>query len=93
MPDSGLNIAGRKWGGDPHAGRLVVPDRCHPLVKRLFAIMNEQRVCMRHVASGTGVHHDTIASWRYRWAPTIASMEAVLNKLGYELVIRPKRGE
>jgi hypothetical protein len=92
MPDSGLNIVGRKWGGSRWAGRLAVPENAHPLVKHLFQIMNREKVCMREAARGTGVSFATVSDWRYRRNPYLPSIEAVGNRLGYELVWR-KRGE
>lgn len=93
MPDDGRNIAGRKWGGSRWVGKLSVPENAHPLVKELFEIMNHERISMGEAAKGTGVSRDTVSDWRYRRNPYLPSIEAVLNRLGYELVIRKKRGE
>lgn len=75
------------------AGKLAVPEKAHPLVRRLFELMNEERVCMHDVAARAGVRRGTISDWRYNRNPQLPVFEAACNALGYELVIRPRRGE
>lgn len=79
---------GKHW-----RGRLSVPDGCHPLVRQLFEIANEQRATMKEIAGRAGmVPYATLSNWRYGNCPQLQNFEAALNALGYELHIRPKEG-
>lgn len=79
---------GKRW-----RGRLAVPTNAHPLVRELFEIMNEQHVAMRDAGKRAGVQFATISDWRYRANPSIVTLGAVLNVLGYELKIVKRKGE
>jgi len=72
---------------DRFRGKLPIPQHAHPLVRRLFEIMNQQMVCMTDVAPRAGFRRRTLAEWGARRNPTITNFEAVLNALGYELRI------
>lgn len=62
-----------------------IPPRAHPLVRRLFALMNDQRIALGTVAERSGVAPGTIEDWRARTAPTVPNLEACFNALGYGL--------
>ncbi|APH71412.1 helix-turn-helix domain-containing protein [Aquibium oceanicum] len=62
-----------------------IPPRAHPLVRRLFALMNDQRIALGTVAERSGVAADTIKDWRGRTNPSVPNLEACFNALGYGL--------
>lgn len=79
---------GKHW-----RGKLSVPEHAHPLVRQFFEILNDHKATMMDVSKKAGPHWSTIQSWSRRSNPYIGNFEAALNAMGYELVIRPKRGE
>jgi transcriptional regulator with XRE-family HTH domain len=72
---------------DRWRGRLPIPSHAHPLVRRLFEIINEQRATIQEVADKAGVQRGSISDWRYRNSPLLSTFEAALNAVGYKLVI------
>jgi len=46
-------------------------------------------VLIKDLVQPSGVKATTISEWRYRRTPNIASLEAVLNALGFKLDIVP----
>jgi len=75
------------------AGRprpLPIPRHVHPLVRRLFEIINEEKSPLQTIATRAGISRETIAFWRSRHMPVLDTFEAALNALDYELVIRPR---
>jgi transcriptional regulator with XRE-family HTH domain len=83
---SQANLEGGR-GAARWAGRLPIPKRAHPLVRQLFELMNEKQVMITDVAEAAGVGRRAISEWRYRSSPSLASFEAALGALGYELKI------
>ena len=81
-----------KKGNKRWLGRLVVPKSGDPLVKEVFKLMNEQRRELLDVARRSGVSKSAISMWRYDRQPTVANLRAVVNTLGYDLVLK-KRDE
>jgi len=79
-------------GANRWAGRLTIPKNADPLVKNVFELMNSQRRMIVDIAARSGVTRSTISSWRYDRQPTVANLRAVVNTLGYELVLQ-KRDE
>jgi len=75
-------------GADRWAGRLTIPEKADPLVKRLYGLMNAERYMITNVAETSGVTRSTISSWRYDRQPTVANLRAVANTLGYDLVLK-----
>ena len=71
--------------------RLKLPDKAHPMVRRLFEEMNRQQVGMLDLADRSGVNANTLKDWRTRTTPTIDNLEACLGVLGLELTTRPRR--
>ena len=84
-------------------GRLPVPPptpppeppglgrRTHPLIRRLFVELNAQHTTISEVADRSGLRRGTISDWRYRQEPRVSDLDAVLNVLGLELAVRPRR--
>ena len=65
-----------------------VPDCGHPAVRFIFSEMNRQRASLGQVERRSGVTGEAIRKWRRQRSPNLVLVEAVLNALGYELVIR-----
>lgn len=61
----------------------------HPLVRRVFEEMNEQRVSTIDLAVAAGLSSSGIKQWRYRRAPRLDHVEACLNVLGWKLQLHP----
>lgn len=78
-------------GPNRWAGKLPIPPRAHPKVRRLFQLMNESKTMIVDVSRRSGLHGQAISNWRYNRNPTLPNFEAALNALGYELVIQPRR--
>ena len=75
----------------PHFERHKFADNAHPLVKHIFTAMNERRITKKAMAQKAGVEYSSFASWQYRgYRPHLANLEACLNALGYELVVRKR---
>ena len=81
----------RGWRCKP----LSVPQNINPLVRELFEIFNRDKfLTLNLICEKSGLSVDTISQWRYGHAPQLVSFEAVLNSVGYQLVIKPmKRGK
>lgn len=71
----------------------ATPKGCSPVMRRLFTLVDREGCGMQFVSERAGVAKDTISQWRRGlFAPKLANVEAVLAALGYELVVRPRRG-
>lgn len=68
--------------------RLKIPAHTHPLVRGLYAEVNEQRATMRQIAGRNGVDYSTMLAWR-RSMPRIDTLDSALNSLDLELAIVP----
>ena len=79
------NRLGTRW-----RGKLPVPPRAHPLVRRLYGEMNAQMTTVGEVAQRSGLSSDTLLKWRGRHVPTLQNFEAALNALDLELRIVPR---
>lgn len=73
-----MRRAARKRPFRPHD----VPTKGLPLVRRLFILMNEQRVSIKAMERASGVR---VSKWRYT-SPRIDLLEACFNVLGRTLV-------
>lgn len=60
----------------------------HPLVRFLFEEMTRQHLTNPVVAKQAGVSRCALWEWRNRTTPKVSDLEACLNAIGYELVIR-----
>lgn len=67
--------------------QVKVPEKAHPLVKRLFQEMALQQVGLADLAERAGIARETISAWRYRQSPSVTSLEACLGVLGLRLRI------
>ena len=76
---------------NPHYNSCPIAPHAHPLARRLFEIMESQRVALCDVADSAGVHWATLSKWKRSHAPNIVTLEAALNVMGYELHIRPRK--
>jgi hypothetical protein len=77
----------RRFANERWRGRIPIPDRAHPLVRRLVAEMNKRRVTVREIAARAGVDYQTISAWRYRAQPSLENLIACFNALGCDLVV------
>lgn len=59
----------------------------NPIVKFLFEEMHRQQCCQMDLSERVGLHRDTLRNWRTRHTPSVDSMEAALNYLGYTLKV------
>lgn len=92
----GLVRDGKRWRRGPRRGDhyFVKKDNhpnIHPLVRRLYNLADHQRVSFEKLAKKAGVEPITISTWGHRTAirrePRLYNFEAVLNALGYKIVI------
>lgn len=67
-----------------------VPTTGDPLVRELFELMNAERVMLKDAARRAGVEVGSITRWRAGKKVFMASFQAVLATMDYELVILPK---
>lgn len=71
----------RRW-----RGRIPIPKRVHPLVRRFFEILNEEHTTIAEVAERSGIRRVTLSEWRYkRTAPHLTLMIAAFQCVGYDL--------
>ena len=79
---------GRKLGSDGRAVYRRPPElqHAHPLVRRFYELAIEQKRFLGKIAKEAGVDPHTIGKWRHAM-PRVDNLQAVLNVMGYELVI------
>jgi transcriptional regulator with XRE-family HTH domain len=70
--------------------RLTQPQKAHPLVRRLFDEMNDQKIGILDMAERSGVNKNTLNDWRTRTVPTVDNLEACMAVLGYELTFKSR---
>lgn len=70
--------------------QLTVPERAHPLVKRLFREMQRQRATFADVASRAGIGIATIGNLKNARGrnPQLGTIEACFNALGLGLYVK-----
>lgn len=68
--------------------KLKIPARAHPLVRQMTEIQNTVRCGIADLADRSGVSKTAIHNWRHSNVPRVSDLQACLNALGYELVIR-----
>jgi ribosome-binding protein aMBF1 (putative translation factor) len=76
--------------------RQIVPpveDRgVHPIIRFIWRKMNEDMWSQEDLATRSGVSSSAMRKWRRgERNPRISELEAVINAMGYDLVIREKR--
>ena len=62
----------------------------HPLVREMIQLQRHEMIAWGDVAKRAGISPSCIRHWRTENGPRLTNFEAVLNVLGYELVIQPK---
>lgn len=67
----------------------TIPEKAHPLVKRLFTEMNTREVTMLRLSIDSGVSIRAIDTWRRSHTPNLVSLEACFNALGLSLQPEP----
>lgn len=67
----------------------TIPVGAHPLVQRLFAEMNAQRMTGPALADKAGIAPKTILMWRRRKTAPLWSIERCFKVLGYEITVVP----
>ena len=81
-------------GGFQRFRPLPPPVRVPAIVRDLFKIMTDQRISIPKLSDQSGVHANTIHTWRSPTGrvPSISNFEAVAGALGYGLhLVRRKR--
>lgn len=74
----------------PRRMAVTIPERAGPHVKLVFAEMQRQGLTYDMVEDGSGVLRPTLKAWRYKNAPSLTNMEAVLGLLGWDFVPVPR---
>jgi hypothetical protein len=73
---------------------VTVPERgVGPHVRLVFSEMMRQQRTYDEVEAASGVRRPTVKQWRRKNAPSLDSLEAVLNSLGFHLVAVPAHVE
>jgi hypothetical protein len=67
---------------------IKVPEGGHPFVRLIFEEVNRHKISIQDLADRSGVSADGIRKWRSQRGCRLALVEAVLNSLGYEIVVR-----
>lgn len=67
---------------------FALPEHTTPVVRGLFIEMRGQLATLGDVSTRSGVHYDTLRSWR-NCMPHVDLLEAALNTLDLELAIVP----
>lgn len=70
-------------------GRLNVPTHCHPLVKRLYQLMNENGKQLGEMADECNISRTTLWGWAHQRMPVVDMLDAAFNSLGYRLMAVP----
>lgn len=70
---------------------LTIPEKAHPLIRRLFVEMNKNRIGLIDVSKRAGISCNTIKAWRTQRTPNIADLAACYGVLGLELVPKERK--
>lgn len=67
----------------------------NPLVKEFFELATRRdkrgkKIPMRRIAQKAGFTEQGIGAWRTRCNPSVPNLQAALNTIGYQLVIKRK---
>jgi hypothetical protein len=74
----------------PRSLTVSVPDRAGPHVRLVFAEMARQGFAFDETEERSGVLRPTLKAWRYKNAPSLTNIEAVLGVLGFDFVPIPR---
>ena len=81
------------WDNRKHRLPIMPRKPVHHLVQTVFRLMIEDRWTYHDVASRAGITPGTIRSWKINSMPSLEALEAVLNTMGYELVVRKRKDD
>lgn len=76
-----------------------IPQQAHPLMRKLFTIMNTEHASIEWLARTSGVPAASIKGWRKsigrgkRYGPKVDNLEACFLALGYRLVAQQVKDE
>ncbi len=62
----------------------------HPLVRKYFSLVKQGKHVIARVGEQSGVTASAQHEWRRRNNPSVTSLQACLNAIGYELVIQKR---
>lgn len=62
-----------------------LPTKSHPLVRRLFVLMNEQQCSIDQMSKNVGIARATLQQWKWHNQPSLELLIACFNYLGYDL--------
>lgn len=80
-------ILGVKRRGNYRRGALrpfTTPERCHPLVKKLFKTLRAEGLSLKECAKRAGLKDNTVQQWRRR-NPSLINFIAACNVAGLDL--------
>jgi hypothetical protein len=80
------NRQGTRW-----RGKIPVPQHVHPTVREFFRLLNAEKTTLTEVGQRGGFRRRTLSAWRYNREPRVSNLDAALNVMGYELVVRRRR--
>ena len=64
----------------------------HPFVRWIWLEMNDQQASQEDVAAKAGISSSAMRKWRRgASSPKLADLEAVINVLGYDVVLRKNK--
>jgi transcriptional regulator with XRE-family HTH domain len=69
--------------------RLLVPKSGHPLIQKLYRLMNKEGITLKEMCERTGISLSSIKGWRYGQSPGLDNLEACFNVLGRTLTDKP----
>lgn len=67
--------------------KVAIPEKGHPVVKRLFTEMNLQQIGLLDMAERSGVNKNTFRHWRTKSEPRVSDIDACLHVLGLRLTV------
>ncbi|MBB1089804.1 hypothetical protein HUU61_00730 [Rhodopseudomonas palustris] len=68
---------------------VTIPDGVSPHVKLVFSEMSRQGRRYQDIETASGVQRPTVKAWRAKNEPSLPSVTAVLNVLGFDLIPVP----
>ena len=89
-----LGLMHRPWYGKRMPAfykHVKIPEHCHPMVRRLFGLMIQQKVSFSEMERRTGIGRNAIWAWGETTSPLLINIEACFNVLDYTLIAK-KRG-
>lgn len=72
---------------------MPIPQRAHPLVRRLYAEMNRQQIGVTDMAERTGIARNAINDWKDRSNPQVQNLDACFAALGLQLTVKAVKDE